>query len=156
MTVRRERRYAVDTNLFIRAYREADDRAALERFLQAFAPFCYLPAIVAQELLAGVRTVAEERAVQRHLVDLFAQRGRVIAPSVNAWLESGRVLRALAQADGLELRRMTKAFGNDVLLAVTCREHGVCLVTENRRDFTRIRRHLRFEHVEPWPSAGGG
>ena len=147
----RERRYAVDTNLFIRGYRAEPDRLALEAFLQAFAPFCYLPAIVAQELLAGVRTAAEERALDRHLLSRFERRGRLLAPSAAAWVESGRVLRALVQAEALELGRMSKALGNDVMLAVTCREHGVCLVTENTRDFARIRKHLRFDYTAPWP-----
>lgn len=151
--MRRERRYAVDTNLFIRGYRTDVDREALEAFLQAFAPFCVLPAIVAQELLAGVRSLAEARMLDKQLLSQFARRGRLLAPSAEGWLESGRVLRELVQAEGLELAKVSKAFGNDVLLAVTCREHGVCLVTENVRDFTRIRRHLRFEFVAPWPNA---
>ncbi|MHB1327176.1 MAG: type II toxin-antitoxin system VapC family toxin [Gemmatimonadales bacterium] len=152
MTSGRERRYALDTNLFIQGYRTEAARGALEAFLQSFAPFCYLPAVVAQELLAGVRTAAEERALGRHLIDRFERHGRLLAPSAQAWLESGRVLRALAQAEGLALARLTKAFGNDVLLAVTCRESGVCLVTENVRDFARIRRHLQFEYTAPWPA----
>lgn len=152
MTSARERRYAVDTNLFIRGYRTEHDRGALEAFLQAFAPFCYLPVIVAQELLAGVRTVSEERALNRHLIGTFERRGRLLAPSAAAWLESGRVLRALARAESLALGRLTKAFGNDIMLAVTCREHGVCLVTENARDFARIRRHLQFDYTAPWPT----
>lgn len=129
------------------------DRDALEAFRQAFAPFCVLPAIVAQELLAGVRSLAEVRRLEKQLVSRFARRGRLLAPSADGWLESGRVLRALVQADGPELAKVSKVFGNDVLLAVTCREHGVCLVTENVRDFARIRRYLRFEFVAPWPNA---
>ncbi len=151
---RRERRYAVDTNLFIRGYRSEVDREALEAFLRTFAPFCVLPAIVAQELLAGVRSIAEARLLEKHLVVRFARRGRLLVPSAAGWLESGRVLRALVQAEGLELATVSKAFGNDVLLAVTCREHGVCLVTENQRDFARIRRHLRFDFTAPWPVPG--
>jgi predicted nucleic acid-binding protein len=153
MTVRRERRYAIDTNLFIQAYRTASDRDALEAFLQSFAPFCVLPAIVAQELLAGVRTAVEARLLEKQLLARFASRGRLLAPSAVGWLESGRVLRSLVKAEGLELAKVSKAFGNDVLLAITCREHGVSLVTENTRDFDRIRRHLRFDFVAPWPSA---
>jgi predicted nucleic acid-binding protein len=152
VTARRERRYAVDTNLFIRGYRSETDRDALESFLNAFAPFCVLPAIVAQELLAGVRSVGEIRMLEKHLLSRFASRGRLLAPSADGWLESGRVLRALVMAEGLDLARVSKAFGNDVLLAITCREHGVCLVTENMRDFARIRRHLRFEFTGPWPT----
>ena len=39
------------------------------------------------------------------------------------------------------------------LLAVSCREAGCVLVTDNDRDFLRIRRFLAFEFVKPWPSS---
>lgn len=151
MIARRERRFAIDTNLFIQGYRNESDRDALEGFLRAFAPFCVLPVIVAQELIAGVLTSAEARLLDKHLVSRFARRGLLLVPSAKAWMESGRVLHALVVAEGLELATVSKAFGNDVLLAATCREQGVCLVTENTRDFTRIRRHLHFDFVGPWP-----
>lgn len=44
---------------------------------------------------------------------------------------------------------------NDVLLALSCREAGVVLVTANERDFERIRRRVRFEFVGPWLSPRG-
>ena len=44
-----------------------------------------------------------------------------------------------------------KSFGNDILLAVSCRESGVILVTDNLRDFNRIHAVLPFEFVEAWP-----
>ena len=47
--------------------------------------------------------------------------------------------------EGLELPGLSKAFDDDVLLAVTCREHGVALVTENVRDFERIRNVFDFD-----------
>jgi predicted nucleic acid-binding protein len=53
--------------------------------------------------------------------------------------------------EGLELGRLSKAFANDVLLALSCREAGCVLVTENRRDFSRIRRFVAFDFVAPWP-----
>lgn len=54
-------------------------------------------------------------------------------------------------ATALDLPRMSTSFGNDILLALTCREHGVCLVTENVRDFERIRRVCAFEFTAAWP-----
>ena len=50
-----ERKYVLDTNLFIRAFREEAANAQLQRFHQLFAPFEYLNAVVAQELRAGAR-----------------------------------------------------------------------------------------------------
>ena len=152
MSTGRERHYALDTNLFINAYRNDADRVALESFLQLFAPFCYLPVIVAQELLAGVRSAADQRLLDRHLIGIFERRNRILTPSASSWMESGRVLSALAHEEGLELSRVTKSFGNDILLALTCREHGAVLVTNNDRDFARIRKHAKFQFVAPWPT----
>ncbi len=152
MSSGRERHYALDTNLFIDAYRNEADRVALESFLQAFAPFCYLPVIVAQELLAGMRSAADERKLDRHLIGVFERRNRILTPSTSNWMESGRVLRVLARDEGLELSRVPRSFGNDILLALTCREHGAVLITNNHRDFARIREHAKFEFVAPWPT----
>ena len=59
----------------------------------------------------------------------------------------------MARKEGLESARVSKPFGNDVLLAVSCREAGCVLVTDNQRDFARIRRFLEFDFTEPWPVA---
>ena len=145
------RRYAIDTNLYIAAYRSDEAQQALDTFVRAATPFLHLPAVVAQELLAGVRSAPEQRQLDRHLIDVFASRGRFHAPSAAAWRESGAVLSALVKREGLELARVSKAFGNDILLAVTCREQGLVLITENTRDFARIAKHVDFRFETPWP-----
>jgi predicted nucleic acid-binding protein len=146
-----ERKYVLDTNLFIRAFRDPGANATLQQFHQLFAPFEYLSAVVAQELRAGARSPADRRKLERHVLDLYIRRGRMITPSARAWEESGDLLATLARDDGLELARVSKAFGNDVLLALSCREAGLVLVTENERDFTRIARLAPFTFVKPWP-----
>ena len=155
MTSRLERRYVLDTNLFIRASCDPDANAALQRFHQVFAPFEFLSAVVAQELRAGARSHAARRLLERHVLDPFVRRDRVVTPSARAWHDSGDLLADLAVEEGLEVRRVSKAFGNDVLLALSCREAGVVLVTDNDRNFERIRRRVRFEFVGPWPSPRG-
>jgi predicted nucleic acid-binding protein len=59
----------------------------------------------------------------------------------------------MVRREGLEVTRASKAFANDVLLALSCRESGCVLVTENERDFGRIRRFVDFEYVPAWPIA---
>lgn len=146
------RRYVLDTNLFIRGFRDASANAELQRFHLLFAPFEYLSAVVAQELLAGARTSADRLRLQRHVLGVFARRRRVITPSAKAWEGSGAVLAELVRREGLELSRVSKAFGNDILLALSCREAGLVLVTDNTRDFDRIARVASFEFTGPWPS----
>ena len=64
------------------------------------------------------------------------------------------LLAEMARKEGLESARVSKAFSNDVLLALSCRESGCVLVTDNRRDFQRIRQFVQFEFAQPWPGGG--
>ena len=157
------RRYVLDTNLFIRAFREPAANAELQRFHLLFAPFEFLSAVVAQELLAGTHTRADLRKLQRRVLNVFARRGRIVAPSARAWEQSGIVLADLVRREGLELHRLSKAFGNDVLLALSCREAGL-VPRDRQRSRLRsncadqeLRVHRTVAGSEPWlgpPSAG--
>ena len=148
----RERKYTLDTNLFIDALRDASTNARLIQFHSEFAPFEYLHAVVVQELQAGVRTGRSLRMLDKHILEPFLRRGRLITPSFSAWKRSGDVLRDLVRRGGLDSRRVRKSFGNDILLAASCREAGVTLVTDNLRDFRRIHAVFQFEFLGPWPS----
>jgi predicted nucleic acid-binding protein len=139
-------KYALDTNLFIDALRNAGDEARLQAFHERYAPAEFLSAIVALELCAGARAVSDAAKVQRHLLAPFERRGRVFAPSYPTWKIAGA---AVAKLRGAQL---TRAFYNDILLAASCREHGVTLVTRNAADFERIRRVLRFDFLPDWPA----
>jgi predicted nucleic acid-binding protein len=61
----------------------------------------------------------------------------------------------VAATDGLELKKVTRSFGIDVLIAASCREAGVIVVTRNGRDCERIARVLPFEYTDAWPIASG-
>jgi predicted nucleic acid-binding protein len=148
----RSRKYVLDTQLFIQAFRDRHANHALQEFHRRFAPFEYFSVIVAQELRAGIQRSKDRRALDRHVLRVFERANRVVSPSPEAWHRSGDVLSEMARKDGVEIARVSKAFGNDLLLALSCREAGCVLVTENRRDFERIRRFVRFEFIEPWPA----
>lgn len=145
------RKYVLDTQLFIHAFRDRSANDALCAFHQARAPFEYFSAIVAQELRAGIQRPSDLRALERHVLGVYERVGRLLTPSPSAWHRSGDVLAAMARKDGLEPGRVSKSFTNDVLLALSCREAGCILVTENDRDFRRIKRFVQFEYVAPWP-----
>lgn len=55
--------------------------------------------------------------------------------------------------DHIELRNVTKRKVNDILLALSCREAGVTVVTENVADFERINAITPVNFVPPWPSS---
>ena len=148
---RTARKYVLDTQLFINAFRDPVANEELQRFHRAFAPFEHLSVIVAQELRAGVKRPTDRKALERNVLRIYERAGRTITPSVDAWHRSGDLLAEMARQQGLEIARVSKAFGNDVLLALSCREAGCVLVTDNERDFHRIRRVVQFDFVKPWP-----
>lgn len=151
---RQARKYVLDTHIFINAFRDPLVNETLQRFHRGFAPFEHLSVIVAQELRAGVKHPKDRKALERNVLRVYERANRTIAPSTNAWHRSGDLLADMAQQEGLELARVSKAFGNDVLLALSCRESGCVLITENDRDFSRIRRFVSFDFITPWPTLG--
>lgn len=145
------RKYVLDTQVFIQGFRDPQANEALQQFHRSYAPFEYLSVIVAQELRAGIRRPQDRKALQKHVLEVFERARRTITPSSEAWHRSGDLLSDMARRDGLEIARVSKSFGNDVLLALSCREAGCVLVTDNERDFERIRRFVDFEFTRPWP-----
>ncbi len=145
------RKYVLDTQIFIDAFRDPVANDALQRFHRAFAPFEYLSVVVAQELRAGVGRGRDRKALERNVLGVFERTGRTFAPSASVWHRSGDLLSDMARKEGLEIGRVSNSFANDVLLALSCREAGCVLVTRNDRDFHRIRRHAPFDFVKPWP-----
>jgi predicted nucleic acid-binding protein len=145
------RKYVLDTQIFINAFRDPAANEALARFHHAFAPFEFLSVVVAQELRAGIRHSGDRKVLERNVLDVFERAGRIVAPSAAAWHRSGDLLSEMARHEGLELGRISKSFANDILLALSCREAGCVLVTDNERDFRRIRQYAEFDFIRPWP-----
>ena len=150
---RGSRKYVLDTQLFINAFRDPVVSEELQRFHRAFSPFEHFSVIVAQELRAGVKRRRDRKMLERNVLKVFQRANRTITPSADAWHRSGDLLAEMARHEGLEIARASKAFANDVLLALSCREAGCVLVTDNAPDFQRIRRFVQFDFMKPWPGA---
>jgi predicted nucleic acid-binding protein len=149
----KRRKYVVDTNLFIDAFVDPAAMIALQAFHGVFAPFEYLSAVVVSELRAGARTRAAREAIESAVVAPFERRRRLVTPSYAAWGAAGDALATLGNTEGLVPKQVPRSFGNDLLLAASCREAGLTIVTRNRRDFARIARVIPVDFVDPWPSA---
>ncbi len=99
------------------------------------------------ELRAGANTEPQAAAFEE-LVKTYANRDRVVVPTVEAFVQAGRVVSALAVRERMSAV-YSPALTNDALIASSCREADVVLVTENTRDFTAIKRQLRgFRFVD--------
>jgi predicted nucleic acid-binding protein len=145
------RKYVVDTNLFIDGFRDEAANLDLQRFHAAFAPFVHLHSVVAHELCAGTRSVADRDKLERELLEKFERLDRVVTPSAACWDTCGNVLADIARADGIAVSKVSKSFLCDILIAQSCREAGATLITANTADFQRIARYVTFKYVPPWP-----
>lgn len=143
-------KFALDTQLYIQAFRNPDSGEVLRQFYREHTPKTHLSSVVLHELAIG--GTSEESAGWAEKVGRQLKRlTRIITPSHDAWRNAGTVLSRLAKERGIELRRRPRSLVNDVLIAASCREAGVTLVTANTRDFEMIRRVLPFDFVPPWP-----
>jgi predicted nucleic acid-binding protein len=139
--------YALDSNIYIKALRDPRQLAILKRFLIRHGTRVRVSSIVAMELRSGARTEPQGHAVDE-FVRPYVERERVIVPTFEAFIHAGRLLSALAVRERLSAA-YAPALTNDALIASSCRESDVTLVTENTRDFSAIKRHLRgFRFVD--------
>jgi len=88
-------KFALDTNVFVDAFRDETFGQALAAFLEQALPMTFLSAVVVQELAAGTRTREQVRALESSILRPFERRRRVFAPSSLAFRESGRLLAEL-------------------------------------------------------------
>ena len=146
-------KYAFDTNIFIDGFRGEEAQAEVFAFLNRALPFTYLSAVVMQELAAGARTPETARDVQQGILKPFERRRRVFAPSAAAFVQSGRVLAAVAEGEGWQLLDDNSSLLNDALIATSCREQGITLITKDA-DFKRLAPFVKgFRYAAPWPIA---
>jgi predicted nucleic acid-binding protein len=145
------KKFVLDTNLYVRAFRSQDGAKELERYFAEFTPNTYVSSIVMHELHVGASTTAKARQIQEDLLGPLTRAGRVITPSHSAWEQAGSAFAVMARSEARELRSVPKSLVNDFLLAASCRESGTTLITDNTADFELIRMYLRHEHIAPWP-----
>jgi predicted nucleic acid-binding protein len=141
----------LDTNVYVRAFRNPAAQRALIEFHRASAPSEWLSSVVVQELRVGVDGPDAAR-LDEHIFRPFENRGRLVRPSYRAWKQAGAVLREYSERWGPALRRLPRSLVNDVLLALSCREIGAVLVTHNHDDFERIAKLAKFEFAQAWES----
>jgi predicted nucleic acid-binding protein len=143
-------KYALDTNIFIDGFRSEQAQSEVFAFLDRTLPFIYLSAVVMQELAAGARTDDAARGLQDGVFQPFERRRRVFAPSTSAFARSGRMLAAVAAEEGWQLDEKPSLL-NDALIAASCQEHGITLITKDA-DFARLAPFVRgFRYAAPWP-----
>jgi predicted nucleic acid-binding protein len=146
-------KYALDTNLYIRAIRERAFGAELADFFAHHSPRTFLSSVVLHEIVIGAGSPERLGEFERQIGRPFMRTGRVFTPSHRAWEQAAAGLAKLAFTYGLDRSKLPRSFVNDVLIAASCAEAGVTLVTDNSRDFERIGAVVRFGFTSPWPGS---
>ena len=146
----RAKRLLFDTSVYIAAIRGGLFSPAF-RVLNESLPRTHLASVVAAELLAGATTPAARRAVLTFIRRAHAVR-RVVTPDASTWERAGELLGHIRQG-APHLRSKTPTLWNDLLIALSARQIGATVVTQNAQDFTLLRQHLAFDlHILSVPA----
>lgn len=145
------KKFVLDTNLYVYAFRSTDHAEALKAYFASYTPSTYLSSVVLHELLVGSNTPRKVREIHELIAQPLVRTGRLITPSHGAWQTSGEAIGRMAAKERRDLRSIAKSLVNDYLLAASCREAGATLITNNVSDFEGIVRYLKFEFQAPWP-----
>jgi predicted nucleic acid-binding protein len=138
-------KHLIDTDLYIDLIQSGTTLPFIREIYDKDAPGIYFSSVVAQELLAGARTLAGRKRVEI-LFRPFERVGRVVTPTHSHWKDAG-VIIAQILSDRPDLRNKLPALVNDCLLALSARSLGATLYTRNRDDFSVLRRQRSFSLV---------
>ncbi|MCU0635999.1 MAG: type II toxin-antitoxin system VapC family toxin [Gemmatimonadaceae bacterium] len=109
----------------------------------------WVSSIVRSELAGGARTPEDRARLTGELFEPWSDGTQLAVPGGQAWQLAGDAFAQL-RGDG-DRTHMTRAFAFDVLLAATCAEQGLTLITHNARDMQRIANVLPFRFLPPYP-----
>lgn len=102
---------------------------------------------ISSVVLAELRRGALRRS-ESALIDALEKNPRILTPTEANWRESGRILARMHLDQGFSPAKL-RDLHFDVLIALTARSCGACLITSNRADFELIRSYREFE-LEVW------
>lgn len=131
----------LDTSIYVASLRSGDASSIGSRGLAPGVPL-WLSAVVLEELYAGAGRV-ERRALEQLQRD-FDRAKRIVAPSLEDWAETGRLLNRLAAKyhyEQIGRGRLT----NDALIAISAGRLGIRVVTANEGDFGRLAEFWPFQ-----------
>jgi len=131
-----------DTSVYVSAIQGGVLSPASRRLREAL-PRAYLASVVSAELRVGAMTEKARRAV--HDVTQWAHRvGRMVTPGPGAWDRAGDILGEIRRKEP-HLRSKVPTLWNDLLIALSARQIGATVETEDTEDFELLRRYVRFE-----------
>ena len=94
--------------------------------------------VVLAELWRGATRTAE-----RDFLRTLGNNHPILTPTEKNWIESGEILSKIRADHGFAPSKL-RDLHFDVLIALTARSHGACLVTSNHADFETINHYRKF------------
>lgn len=128
-----------DTNIFIDWINKGD----FEDIIFETGSAKYLSSVVLMELLAGASN-EDDRKLIKKLHNAHSKASRLITPVESNYVEAGLILFQLQAKKGYDLKK-SFSLSNDVLIALTARNIGATLITQNRKDFQAIKEVKDFD-----------
>ena len=128
-----------DTSVFIDHLRTGCHQQRIESLIGLIR----MSSVVLAELWRGATEPAE-----REFLRALEKNHRILTPTENNWLESGRLLGQIYADRGFTPDKL-RDLHFDVLIALTARSHGARLITSDRADFEMISIYRKFE-FEIW------
>ncbi len=128
-----------DTSVFIDHLRTGCHQQRIE----SLTGLIRTSSVVLAELWRGATDPAEQeflRALERN--------HRILTPTENNWLESGRLLGKIYVDHGFTADKL-RDLHFDLLIALTARSHGAFLITSDRADFEMICAYRKLQ-LEIW------
>jgi predicted nucleic acid-binding protein len=105
-------------------------------------PALYMSAVVMSELYAGAHDSQTIKLLDK-LYQTFLNVGRLISPDNADWKKAGSIIANLRKKYGFESKYLAK-LQNDILIACSARKIGAFIVSENKKDFLRIKEFVDF------------
>lgn len=135
----------VDTDLCVDLIQSGKSLPIIRELYEKESPGIYFSSVVAQELLAGARSLAGRRHVEI-LLRPFEKVGRMVTPNHRQWKEAGNILAQLLDLRP-DLKNKLPALVNDCLLALSAGAIGATVYTRNRDDFVLLQKIRHFPLV---------
>lgn len=123
-----------DSSVYIGALRPGGDPDFVAQRWIMESPL-WLSSVVLEELYAGSKP-GDRRVLEKMERD-FEKVGRLLVPNLGDWTSTGKILAAIAEANGYEKigrARLT----NDTLIATSAARNGIRVVTLNVRDYALL------------------
>ena len=101
-----------------------------------------MSSVVLSELYSGAHEGQSIKLLDK-LYHIFKNVGRLIVPNDGDWRQTGSIIAKLKKKYGFEAKYLAR-IQNDILIVCSARKIGAFIITQNEKDFWRIKEFIDF------------